>query len=85
MKVITIKRGDACPRCGGSFKAARVPTDAEFAKAFDREDPTALPEFSDTAAPDFREEHGALHRCLSCGYQTRFALDDAKVAAPAGN
>jgi hypothetical protein len=39
MKEITLKRGDKCPRCGGSFKAARVPTDAEYAKAFDRENP----------------------------------------------
>lgn len=83
MKVITLKRGDACPRCGGSFKAARVPTDAEYAKAFDREDPTALPEFTDTAAPDFRAEHGALHRCLGCGYQTRFVDAAATTAATA--
>lgn len=82
MKVIDLKRGDACPRCGGSFKAARVPTDAEHAKAFDRENPTALPEFSDTASPDQRAELGALHRCMTCGYQTRFPVD--APAQPAG-
>lgn len=84
MKVITLKLGDACPRCGGSFKAARVPTDAQYAKAFDSEDPTSLPEFSDTAPPDFRAEHGDLFRCMNCGYQTRFVVEAPKTDAPVG-
>lgn len=80
-----LKLGDACPRCGGSFKATRVPTDAEYAKAFDRENPGTLPDGGDTASPEFRAEHGNLFRCTTCGYQTRF-LPDAKAApAPVGN
>jgi hypothetical protein len=77
-----LKRGDKCPRDGGSFKAARIPTDAEYAKAFDRENPGTLPEGADSASADFRAEHGELHRCTSCGYQTRFPVE-AQAAAPA--
>lgn len=83
MKVITLKRGDACPRCGGAFKAARIPTDAEYAKAFDQENPTSLPEFSDTASPDFRAEHGDLYRCTDCSYQTRFVAETPAADAAA--
>lgn len=75
-------RGDKCPNCSGSFKAARIPTDAEYAKAFDRENPGTLPGDADTASPEFRAEHGDLHRCMNCGYQTRFTAD-AQAAAPA--
>lgn len=85
MKEITLKRGDKCPRCTGSFKAARVPTDAEYAKAFDRENPGTLPEGCDTAPPDQREELGALHVCTGCGYQTRFKEETPASPAALGN
>lgn len=80
MKTIELKRGDPCPRCGGFFKPARVPTDAEFAHAFDRENPGTLPENADTASPDQRAALGVLHRCPSCGYQTRFEAAPAPAA-----
>lgn len=84
MKEATLKRGDACPRDGGSFKPARVPTDAEWAKSKDREDPTVLPEGCDTAPADFRAEHGALNVCMTCGYQTRFLDDKPAESGAAG-
>jgi hypothetical protein len=59
-----------CPKCDGEMKPARVPTDKEYAKAFDKEQPGVLPEGSDTASPEQRAELGALYRC-ACGYQTR--------------
>lgn len=78
-----LRYGDPCPQCDGSFKAARVPTPAEFARAFDRENPGTLRTGSDTASPDQRAELGTLFRCQSCGYQTRFVLPEsvAPVAA----
>ncbi len=85
MKEIHLKRGDKCPRCGGSFKAVRVPTDAEYQKAFDRENPGTLPEGCDTASPEQRAELGALHRCLDCKYETRFPQEAPAAAAVAGN
>lgn len=78
-----LKRGDTCPNCGGSFKAARVPTDADFARATDRENPQALPGNSDTASPAQRAELGALHRCQSCEYATRFVVEKPAPAAGA--
>lgn len=59
-----------CPNCGGVLAAARVPSDKDHAKAFDRENPGTLPEGSDTASPEQRAELGDLYRC-ACGYKTR--------------
>lgn len=80
-----LKRGDACPRCGAhEWRAARIPTDAEYAKAFDRENSGSLPDGCDTASPAQRADLGDLYRCGSCGYQTRF-MPEAAAAAPAAN
>jgi len=76
MVVKTLAPGDPCPGCGGDMKPARVPTDAEFAKAFDKENPVALAPGTDTAAPDVRAELGALYRCVTCRYQARFKGDE---------
>src|SRR5436309_15151607 len=67
-----LKRGDPCPNCRGEFKPAYVPTDEEFARAFDKENPVALPLGADTAPKAQRDELGELHRCTNCGYQARF-------------
>jgi hypothetical protein len=80
MEAKVLKVGDECPQCGGTLKPARVPTDAEFAHASDRENPVALPGNSDSASPEQRKELGALHRCMTCGYQARF---QAKTPAAA--
>ncbi len=85
MSTKELQRGDACPRCGDSFKAAPVPTDAQYAKAFDRELNPGLPEGMDTASPDQRAELGALHRCMQCGYCTRFLPDASAAKATVGN
>ena len=52
MKAIELKRGDACPNCGGALKPARVPTAEEYRRAFDKENPIALPPSVDAASPD---------------------------------
>jgi hypothetical protein len=44
-----LTRGDACPNCGGSLKPVRVPSETEYAKAFDRENPGTLPAGADSA------------------------------------
>lgn len=67
-----LKRGDPCPNCRGELKPAYVPTDEEFARAVDKENPVALPLGADTANTKQREELGELHRCTTCGYQARF-------------
>jgi hypothetical protein len=72
--------GDACPRCGGTMVKLRVPTDAEFAAAFDKENPTGLPEFTDTANTATRAESGALYECDRCAMHYRF-LEPAPAAA----
>lgn len=78
-----LKRGDNCPRCGANaFMATRGPTDAQYAKAFDRENPTGLPEGFDTASPDFRKEHGELYECVKCGYKTRFPAEEPATEQP---
>lgn len=71
--------GDPCPACGGELQAAIVPTDEQYRKALDRENPESLQPGADTASPDVRADLGALHRCARCGYQARF-----KDAAAAG-
>jgi hypothetical protein len=75
MKPIELKRGDACPSCRGELKPAYVPTEEEFARAFDRENPISLPPGADTANKTQRSELGELHRCTTCGYQARFPAD----------
>lgn len=75
-----LKAGDPCPACGGDLKAAAVATDDQYRRAFDKENPQALPPGMDTANPDNRAELGALHRCGGCGYQARFKADQAPAA-----
>ena len=70
-----LKRGDKCPADGGELKPAYVPSDDEWKKAFDRENPIALPPRADTASPEQRKELGELFRCNSCGYTTRFPAE----------
>lgn len=82
MEAKALNLGDPCPRCEGSIRPVRVPTAAQYAKAYDKENPTSLPEGCDTASPDFRAEHGDLHRCVLCGYQARF-IAPAEPEAPA--
>lgn len=84
MKTQTLALGDPCPACGDELKAVRIPTDDQFRKSIDRENPVALPAGVDTAPPDQRAELGALYRCRECGYQARFKgepADDANGAA----
>lgn len=71
-----LQRGDACPTCGGELHAAYVPTEKEFARFTDRENPGHLPMGADTANPDQRADLGELFRCDRCGYQTRFPAED---------
>jgi hypothetical protein len=76
----TAKAPTSCPRCDGTMQAARVPSDKDYDKAFDRENPGTLPDGSDTASPEQRADLGALYRC-ACGYQTRVKGDNGSAAA----
>lgn len=67
--------GDKCPRCGGEFKAAKLPTQQEYDKAFHSNDAPGLPEGSDTMNPEDRAEHGNLYICDSCGLNMRFKAE----------
>jgi hypothetical protein len=75
-----LKRGEPCPACFGELKAAHVPTDEQYRRSFDKENPIALPPGADTANPEQRAELGELFRCTTCRYQTRFKPE---AAAPA--
>lgn len=68
-----IKAGDPCPIDGGTFvidarQDARTLIDRKRRNAAN---PQAAQRFGD-ALTEKTAEHGALHRCASCGYQTRF-------------
>lgn len=78
-----LKRGDPCPADGGELRPAPVPTDEQFKKAFDRENPVPLAPSMDTANPQQRAELGELHRCVTCRYQTRFPVEAAEETKPA--
>lgn len=82
MEPKTLTLGDACPACSGELRPAFVPSDDQYRKAFDKENPIALPAGADTANADVRAELGELHRCATCGYQHRFKPTDKK--APKG-
>jgi|SRR5215831_4445347 len=76
--------GDPCPACGDELQPYRTATDAEYGKAFDREQPGSLPTRVDSASPAQAAELGALHVCRGCGYQARVApADDSTADAPA--
>lgn len=75
--------GDPCPQCGGAFVEARQLTADERAAALDRESPTVIQGFADTATPAVIAKHGPLAKCGSCGYQTRFAPADIERARAA--
>ncbi|PYQ92465.1 MAG: hypothetical protein DMG02_01310 [Acidobacteria bacterium] len=83
MKAIELKRGDACPNCGGALKPARVPTAEEYRRAFDKENPIALPPSVDAASPDQRAELGELFICEHNDYRARFA-SEKKADQPGG-
>lgn len=82
MDPIELKAGDDCPACGDVLVAVRVPTDEQWKKASDRENPVALPPGYDTANPEQRSDLGALYRCKTCGYSARFKGDAAADEAP---
>lgn len=78
-----LKRGASCPNCNGDFKDALVPSAEQRRKATDRENPEPLPQAYDTASESVRAELGALARCTSCGYQTRFPIAKKQADKPA--
>lgn len=80
-----LQPGEPCPACGGDLKPAPVPTAAQRHAAADHENPVPLPAHFDTATEEFRAEHGALSRCVGCGYASRFPLDQADGAADAAD
>lgn len=81
-----VKPGDPCPNCDGTFKAARQPSDAQRALAASRDNPVPFPPDYDTAPAAFVQEHGALYKCVNCGYQTRMqAAPPQASSAPAGS
>ncbi|HKV99979.1 MAG TPA: hypothetical protein VJN96_09145 [Vicinamibacterales bacterium] len=81
-KAPALKAGDACPSCRrGTLEAAIVPTAEELAKAFERENPTGLPDGYDTANAAQREQLGPLSTCSRCGYAHRETPADTAAAA----
>jgi len=75
--------GDPCTRCGGTMRKARIPTDKEFAAAFDREKGLGLPDGYDTMHPDQRAELGPLYVCERCGMAYRFGPQAPAATAAA--
>lgn len=80
-KPATVKAGGACPSCPhGTLEAAIVPSKEQYEAAFDRENPTGLPDGYDTAAPAQRDKIGALSVCSRCGYRHRDASASSEAA-----
>jgi hypothetical protein len=79
---VALNPGDPCPNCTGELKPAPVPTDEQARRLADRENPIVLDRSYDTAPAAVREALGALHRCGTCGYVTRFK--DAVTAGAKG-
>jgi predicted RNA-binding Zn-ribbon protein involved in translation (DUF1610 family) len=77
-----LKRGDACPNCGGELKAARVPSEEQRRRAEDREFRDPLPPDMDNASEAQRRSLGELFRCQTCGYATRFAAESRDDREP---
>ena len=67
-----LKPGDSCPNCQSALKPMLVPSAEQRKRADDRENREPLPPFYDTASEAQRAELGALYRCHTCGYTTRF-------------
>jgi hypothetical protein len=79
-EAVALALGDPCPNCQGELRPAPVPTDAQRARAADRENPIVLDRRFDSATPAQRDDLGALYRCAECGYVARFK-DTASAAA----
>ena len=72
-KATELKKGDACPRCGGElaadprFSAANM---VERYKGADHND-VNVARFTERVQKK-EQESGAMHACRSCNYQARF-------------
>ncbi len=76
-------RDEPCLNCGGTYKPAPLPTDAQRKAAADRHNPTPLPLHYDTAPQSVVDELGQLWVCDGCGsgmrgLRARKALDANK-------
>lgn len=76
-----LKFGDPCPVNGLPFYPALVPTEAEYKRLADKENPIVLSKWHDTASPEQRAELGALYFEPHSGYKARFPLKDVEAAA----
>jgi hypothetical protein len=76
--------GDLCPVNGLPFVPALVPTEDEYARLTDRENPVVLSTYHDTASKAVRAQLGALYFEPHSGYRTRFPLEDLRTAKPKG-
>jgi predicted RNA-binding Zn-ribbon protein involved in translation (DUF1610 family) len=80
-KIKEIKAGDPCPSCGGEFV---VDEQQDPGRMIDRvrrnaANPAAAERFA-TATLEKAAEHGLIHRCVSCGYRSRFQPKKSKAA-----
>lgn len=75
-----LKYGDPCPANGLPFYPAIVPTEDEYARLTDKENPAVLTRWHDTASKAVRAALGALYFEPFSGYKTRFPLDEIAAA-----
>lgn len=76
-----VQAGDTCPIDGGPFVVDAAQNPETLIDRHTRNAPTPF------AAARFAErvrekahEHGLIHKCVTCGYRSRFAPDDAGQA-----
>lgn len=69
-----LKAGDSCP-CGGDFviDKEQSPETLIDRKTRNAVNPSAAARFADRVREKV-EEHGLIHKCLECGYRTRFKV-----------
>lgn len=75
-----LKFGDPCPVNGLPFFPALLPTEDEYARMADRENPPVLSKYHDTASKAVRQALGALYFEPHSRYKTRFPLDQIEKA-----
>jgi hypothetical protein len=76
-----LQAGDPCPICGGEFKPdpEQDPDRLIDAKHRNSPNPDAAARYERRALEKVERE-GVIHKCVECGYRTRFKTADAAAA-----
>lgn len=76
--------GDACPQCGGAFvlDPTQNPERLIAGVTLNAQNDAAAARYADQVRAKV-EEHGLVHKCVVCGYRSRFQPAAAAEGEPA--